>query len=61
VVEADGLNYMLIQNEKMENGYLLEKVAIQIVGSQEGYLAIKPAVDLDQSVVILTKGAFGLV
>jgi len=45
----------------MENGFLLEKVAIQIVGSQEGYLAIKPAVDLDQSVVILTKGAFGLV
>jgi cobalt-zinc-cadmium efflux system membrane fusion protein len=61
VVEVDGLNYILLQSKKTESGYLLEKVVIQIVGSQEGYLAIKPAVDLDESAVILIKGAFGLI
>ncbi|WP_439475300.1 efflux RND transporter periplasmic adaptor subunit [Algoriphagus formosus] len=61
VVEVDGLNYILIQSEKTESGYLLEKVEVQIVGSQEGYLAIKPAIDLDESAVVLIKGAFGLV
>lgn len=61
VVEVDGLNYILIQSGKTETGYLLDKVEVQITGSQEGYLAIKPAIDLDESAVILAKGAFGLI
>ncbi|MEB2786863.1 efflux RND transporter periplasmic adaptor subunit [Algoriphagus persicinus] len=60
VIASAGESYVLIQREKTESGFKLEKVAVQTGLESNGMLELLPSESLDENSVILTLGGFNL-
>ncbi|MCE7055872.1 efflux RND transporter periplasmic adaptor subunit [Algoriphagus sp. AGSA1] len=60
VVVSDGESYVLVQREKTENGFKLEKVVVKTDLESDGMIELLPNEVLDENTVILTRGGFNL-
>ncbi|MDR7131324.1 cobalt-zinc-cadmium efflux system membrane fusion protein [Algoriphagus sp. 4150] len=60
VVVSEGESYVLVQREKAETGFKLEKVSVQTGLESDGMIELMPNEALDENSVILTHGGFNL-
>lgn len=60
LVELAGEYYILLQKEKTDLGYKLERIRVIPGGKSRGNIAIDPLTALDENSVILVKGGFNL-
>jgi cobalt-zinc-cadmium efflux system membrane fusion protein len=60
VIASEGQNFVLVQREKTEDGFRLEKVAVQTGLTSESMIELLPNESFDANTVILTKGGFNL-
>ncbi|WP_192346176.1 efflux RND transporter periplasmic adaptor subunit [Algoriphagus sp. Y33] len=60
VVVSEGESYVLVQREKTENGFKLEKVVVKTGLESEGVIELLPNGELGEDTVILTYGGFNL-
>ncbi|MEB2776775.1 efflux RND transporter periplasmic adaptor subunit [Algoriphagus sp. D3-2-R+10] len=60
VVVSEGESYVLVQREKDETGFKLEKLAVETGLESEGMIELLPNESFDENTVILTYGGFNL-
>ena len=60
VVMSEGNSYVLVQREKTEAGYKLEKIQVQTGVTDENMIELLPNESFDANTVLLTKGGFNL-
>ncbi|TXE11266.1 efflux RND transporter periplasmic adaptor subunit [Algoriphagus aquimarinus] len=60
VIASEGQNFVLVQREKTETGFRLEKVAVQTGLTSESMIELLPNESFDANTLILTKGGFNL-
>ncbi|WP_425637649.1 efflux RND transporter periplasmic adaptor subunit [Algoriphagus yeomjeoni] len=60
VVAAEGENFVLVQREKTEAGFRLEKIPVQTGLTSDSMIELLPNASFDANTVILTKGGFNL-
>ena len=60
VVVSAGLSYVLVQREKTETGFKLEKIAVKTGLESDEMIELLPNEALDENTVILTHGGFNL-
>ena len=60
VVVSEGESYVLVQREKTEAGFKLEKIPVKTGLESDGMIELSPNDALDQNTVILTHGGFNL-
>ncbi|WP_057938311.1 efflux RND transporter periplasmic adaptor subunit [Algoriphagus resistens] len=60
VIVSEGESYVLVQREKSDSGYKLEKVAVNTGLESDGMIELLPNEALDETTVILTQGGFNL-
>ncbi|SFU15493.1 membrane fusion protein, cobalt-zinc-cadmium efflux system [Algoriphagus locisalis] len=60
VVVSEGESYVLVQREKTEVGFKLEKIAVKTGLESDGMIELLPNEALDENTVILTYGGFNL-
>ena len=60
VVVSEGESYVLVQREKTEAGFKLEKIPVKTGLESDGMIELSPNEALDQNTVILTHGGFNL-
>ncbi|WP_339706198.1 efflux RND transporter periplasmic adaptor subunit [Algoriphagus aquimarinus] len=60
VIASEGQNFVLVQREKTEAGYRLEKIPVQTGLTSESMVELLPNESFDANTVILTKGGFNL-
>lgn len=60
VVVSDGVSYLLVQREKTEAGFKLEKVEVETGVESDGLIELMPMEGLDENTVILAHGGFNL-
>lgn len=60
VIVSEGKSYVLVQREKSDTGYKLEKVVVKTGLESDGMIELLPNEALDETTVILTHGGFNL-
>ncbi|WP_339752572.1 efflux RND transporter periplasmic adaptor subunit [Algoriphagus aquimarinus] len=60
VIVSEGESYVLVQREKTETGFKLEKIAVKTGLESDEMIELLPNEALDENTVILTHGGFNL-
>ncbi|RAI85802.1 efflux RND transporter periplasmic adaptor subunit [Algoriphagus yeomjeoni] len=60
VVASEGENFVLVQREKTEAGFRLEKIPVQTGLTSDSMIELLPNASFDANTVILAKGGFNL-
>ena len=60
VVVSEGASYVLVQREKADSGFKIEKIVVETGLENDGMIELLPNEELDENTVILTKGGFNL-
>ncbi len=60
LVEVDGEYFVLVQQEKTDQGFKLAKIKVVPRAKSKAMVAIEPVEGLDENAVVLVKGGFSL-